>query len=126
MRSQNAAVTYQCARSSTTARAATAAKSITPTASREFPETASWSHPQGGYFLWVDLPPDVRADDLQVAAEAVGVTFVKGSDFFAGHLGGEHELRLAYSFVSPEQIADGVARLAPLLRGATAPAATAL
>ena len=93
---------------------------------REFPETASWSRPQGGYFLWVDLPPDVRADDLQVAAEAVGVTFVKGSDFFAGHLGGEHEVRLAYSFVSPEQIADGVARLAPLLRGAAAPAATAL
>jgi 2-aminoadipate transaminase len=85
---------------------------------REFPDTASWSHPQGGYFLWLDLPPDVRADDLQAAAEGVGVTFVKGNDFFAGHLGGEHELRLAYSFVSPEQIAEGVSRLAPLLRAA--------
>jgi 2-aminoadipate transaminase len=89
---------------------------------RDFPEAASWSHPQGGYFLWVDLPPDVRAEDLQVAAEGVGVTFVKGADFFAGHLDGEHELRLAYSFVSPEQIADGVSRLAPLLRSAAAPA----
>jgi DNA-binding transcriptional MocR family regulator len=89
---------------------------------REFPETASWSRPQGGYFLWVDLPPEIRADDLQVAAEGVGVTFVKGNDFFAGHLGGEHELRLAYSFVSPEQISDGVSRLAPLLRSAAAPA----
>ena len=90
---------------------------------RDFPETASWSHPKGGYFLWVDLPPDVRADDLQVAAEAVGVTFVKGSDFFAGHLGGEHELRLAYSFVSPGEIAEGISRLAPLVSTA-APAAS--
>jgi 2-aminoadipate transaminase len=92
---------------------------------RDFPDTASWSRPQGGYFLWLDLPPDVRADDLQIAAEAVGVTFVKGSDFFTGHLAGEHELRLAYSFVSPEEIAEGVSRLAPLLSGSTA-AATAL
>ena len=89
---------------------------------REFPGTASWSRPRGGYFLWVDLPPDVHADDLQVAAEGVGVTFVRGNDFFAGHLGGEHELRLAYSFVSPEEIAEGVSRLAPLLSGTTAPA----
>ena len=88
----------------------------------DFPETAGWSRPQGGYFLWVDLPPDVRADDLQVAAEAVGVTFVKGADFFTGHLAGEHELRLAYSFVSPDEIAEGVSRLAPLLSGSAAPA----
>ena len=89
---------------------------------RDFPDTASWSRPQGGYFLWVDLPPDIRADDLQIAAEGVCVTFVKGSDFFTGHLAGEHELRLAYSFVSPEEIAEGVSRLAPLLSGSTAPA----
>jgi len=89
---------------------------------RDFPETARWSHPQGGYFLWLDLPPEIRADDLQVAAEAVGVTFVKGSDFFTGHLAGEHEARFAYSFVSPEEIAEGVSRLAPLLSGAAAPA----
>jgi 2-aminoadipate transaminase len=89
---------------------------------RDFPDTASWSRPQGGYFLWVDLPPDIRADDLQIEAEGVGVTFVKGSDFFTGHLDGEHELRLAYSFVSPEEIAEGVSRLAPLLSGSTAPA----
>jgi len=89
---------------------------------REFPQTASWSHPQGGYFLWLELPPEIRADDLQVAAEAVGVTFVKGADFFTGHLAGEHEARFAYSFVSPEEIDEGISRLAPLLTGAAAPA----
>ena len=53
---------------------------------------------------------------------ASGSPSSRASDFFAGHLGGEHELRLAYSFVSPEQIAEGVSRLAPLLRSAAAPA----
>jgi len=89
---------------------------------REFPPTASWSHPQGGYFLWLELPPEIRADDLQVAAEAVGVTFVKGADFFTGHLAGEHEARFAYSFVSPEEVDEGISRLAPLVTGAAAPA----
>ena len=41
---------------------------------------ATWSQPEGGYFLWVDLPVD--AAGLLGRAEAAGVTFVKGSDFF--------------------------------------------
>jgi len=52
------------------------------------------------------------------------VTFVKGTDFFVPGGGGERSLRLAFSFVSPEEISDGIARLAPLLRGAPAPAAS--
>ena len=49
-----------------------------------------------------------------------------GTDFFVPGGGGERSLRLAFSFVSPEEIAEGLARLAPLLdvsaRGAAAPA----
>ena len=83
------------------------------------PEGAVWSRPQGGYFIWLDLPS--TAPELARAEEA-GVTFVKGADFFVGGRGGERSLRLAFSFVSPDEIAEGVARLAPLLRGAPAPA----
>ena len=86
------------------------------------PDGAAWSRPEGGYFIWLDLPH--AAPDLARAEEA-GVTFVKGSDFFAGGRGGERSLRLAFSFVSTNEIAEGVARLAPLLRGAPA-AASAL
>ena len=86
------------------------------------PDGAAWSRPEGGYFIWLDLPQ--AAPDLARAEEA-GVTFVKGSDFFAGGRGGEQSLRLAFSFVSTDEIAEGVARLAPLLRGAPA-AASAL
>ncbi|HLY93371.1 MAG TPA: PLP-dependent aminotransferase family protein [Gaiellaceae bacterium] len=83
------------------------------------PEGAVWSRPQGGYFIWLDLPS--AAPELARAQEA-GVTFVTGADFFAGGRGGQQSLRLAFSFVSPEEIAEGVSRLAPLLRGAPAPA----
>jgi 2-aminoadipate transaminase len=83
------------------------------------PEGAAWSRPEGGYFVWLDLPEETGP--LLARAEEAGVTFVKGTDFFADG-SGTHSLRLAFSFVSPEEIADGVARLAGLLRGAPAPA----
>jgi 2-aminoadipate transaminase len=89
---------------------------------RELPADASWTRPEGGYFVWVDLASGPPAAELLVEAEAAGVTFVKGSDFFAGGRGGERSLRLAFSFVSPAEIAEGVARLGALVRTA-APAA---
>ena len=89
---------------------------------RELPDDATWTRPDGGYFVWVDLPSGPPAAELLVEAEGAGVTFVKGSDFFAGGRGGERALRLAFSFVSPDEIAEGVARLGGLVRAA-APAA---
>jgi 2-aminoadipate transaminase len=82
---------------------------------REMPADATWTRPQGGYFVWLELPSAPPAAELLVRAEAEGITFVKGSDFYPGGHGGEHALRLAFSFVSPDEISDGVARLASLL-----------
>jgi DNA-binding transcriptional MocR family regulator len=79
---------------------------------RELPDVRT-SHPEGGYFLWAELD-GADAGELLGRAEAAGVTFVKGVDF-----GGEpNSLRLAYSFVSPDEIAEGVARLAAALPAA--------
>jgi 2-aminoadipate transaminase len=89
---------------------------------REMPEDASWTRPEGGYFVWVDLPPGPPAAELLVEAEKAGVTFVKGTDFFPGGRDGEQSLRLAFSFVSPAEIAEGVSVLGSLVRAA-APAA---
>ena len=74
---------------------------------------AAWSRPEGGYFLWLDL--GVETGDLLERAEAAGVTFVRGADFFLPGEGGERSARLAYSYVSPEEIREGVARLAALV-----------
>jgi 2-aminoadipate transaminase len=79
---------------------------------------ASWSRPEGGYFVWLDLPPGVDADELLQRSTAEGVTFVAGSDFFPPGAGGESSARLAFSFVSPGEIADGIARLAALVPAA--------
>ncbi len=86
---------------------------------REMPAGAVWSRPEGGYFIWLDLPE--AAGDLLARAAAEGVTFVPGTDFFADG-SGTRSLRLAFSFVSPDEIADGVARLAGLVAAAPAPA----
>ena len=91
---------------------------------QHMPADATWSRPEGGYFIWLDVPSGPDTAELLVQAEAAGVTFVKGTDFFVPGGGGERSLRLAYSFVSPEEIAEGVAKLAPLLSGALAPAAS--
>jgi 2-aminoadipate transaminase len=80
---------------------------------RELPE-ARFVPPQGGYFLWVDLPDGSDVDALFEAASGRGVTFVKGSDFLLE--GGESSLRLAYSGVTVEQIDEGIARLADAVR----------
>jgi 2-aminoadipate transaminase len=71
-----------------------------------------WSRPGGGYFVWLDLADDVDAADLLERATAAGITFVKGADFFPGGTGGRSSARLAYSFVSPAEIEEGVERLA--------------
>jgi 2-aminoadipate transaminase len=89
---------------------------------REMPEGTRWNEPEGGYFLWVDLPAGVRGEDLLQRAGEVGVTFVKGSDFFFTS-GGEESARLAFSYETPEDIGEGVARLGRLLREAAAVAA---
>jgi 2-aminoadipate transaminase len=75
---------------------------------RHLPDGATWTRPEGGYFIWVDLPEGVDTGDLLPRAEAAGVTFVKGTDFFPRGHGGERSLRLAFSFVSPAEIAEGV------------------
>lgn len=82
---------------------------------RELPPDAHWSRPEGGYFLWLELPAGADAEELLGRAAEVEVTFVRGSDFFPGGKGGRSSARLAFSFASPAEIEEGVARLAALV-----------
>jgi 2-aminoadipate transaminase len=77
----------------------------------ELAGVATWSHPEGGYFLWLELPDDVDGTQLLARAEEAGVSFVAGADFG----GRDSSVRLAYSFVSPDEIREGVRRLAAVL-----------
>ncbi|MFD0557703.1 DNA-binding transcriptional MocR family regulator [Stackebrandtia endophytica] len=77
--------------------------------SRHLPD-AEFTVPDGGYFLWVDLGPEVDVHKLLPAAQERGVQVVKGTDFVLE--GGEHSLRLAYSAVPADRVDEGVRRLA--------------
>jgi DNA-binding transcriptional MocR family regulator len=75
---------------------------------------ASWSTPDGGYFVWLALGDEVDATALLGRATEAGATFVRGADFFP-HGGGESAARLAFSYEPPERITQGVGLLASLL-----------
>jgi DNA-binding transcriptional MocR family regulator len=76
---------------------------------------ASWSRPEGGYFLWLELE-GVDTSELADRAAAEGVGIVRGADFFpAASDGGRSSARLAYSYETPERIAEGVERLAAMI-----------
>jgi 2-aminoadipate transaminase len=78
---------------------------------------ARWTEPEGGYFIWLELADDVDASELLPRAQEAGVTFVPGADFG----GRPNTARLAFSFVTPPEIEEGVARLAKLVTAAAAP-----
>jgi 2-aminoadipate transaminase len=88
--------------------------------SRHLPD-ARFVVPEGGYFLWVDLPEGSDVAALAQGAAERGVVFVKGTDFLIE--GGQSSLRLAYSAVPPDQIEEGIARVAEAYRELTPTAA---
>lgn len=71
---------------------------------------ASWRRPQGGYFFWLELPPDVDAGDFQAAAREAGTGFLPGTACStAGGL--KNCLRLSFAHYTVPEIHDGIARL---------------
>jgi (S)-3,5-dihydroxyphenylglycine transaminase len=75
----------------------------------------SWNHPQGGFFLTVTLPVPVDDDLLVLSAQEYGVLFVPMRHFYL-ESGGRSQLRLSFSYVSQDEIRDGVARLGKLIK----------
>jgi DNA-binding transcriptional MocR family regulator len=84
---------------------------------------ARYTLPEGGYFMWVELPEGTDVAAMFAAAAERGVQFVKGTDFLLE--GGENTLRLAFSGVTNDRIDEGVKRLADAYRSLTGAAAAA-
>jgi DNA-binding transcriptional MocR family regulator len=79
------------------------------------PAATRWSHPEGGYFVWLELD-GADASALASASEREGVAFVPGPGFFTSGSGnGRSSARLAFSYETPERIAEGVERIMRLL-----------
>lgn len=82
---------------------------------RHMPPGVTFTHPRGGFFVWLALPKDVKSGLLREAARAQGVLFAPGTGFFANG-GGERNLRLAFSFVPPDEIERAIVMLARTTR----------
>ena len=79
------------------------------------PAGVTWTRPRGGFFVWLTLPDGLEIGLLRETARAQGMLFVPGTGFFANG-GGERNLRLAFSFVPPDEIERGVTILAQAIR----------
>jgi 2-aminoadipate transaminase len=81
------------------------------------PEGLTWTRPEGGFFVWVTLPHGVDTYPLLRKAIDAGVVFIPGAAFSHSDEP-SNKLRLAFSAVPPDAIAEGVRRLAPVLQEA--------
>jgi 2-aminoadipate transaminase len=83
--------------------------------------SATWTHPEGGMFLWVTCPESVDTNDLMLKAVEQHVLFVPGRDFFPD-ASGRRYMRLNFSNSKPDQIDEGIARLASVFDAVASPA----
>lgn len=80
-----------------------------------FPENVRWTEPEGGLFLWVELPPEVSATDLLQEALKQKVAYVPGKPFYP-YEDKDNTLRLNFSNASPEMIVEGIKRLSKVFK----------
>jgi 2-aminoadipate transaminase len=83
---------------------------------REMPPEVSWTRPEGGLFLWVRAPDAIDTGALlRHAMSEEGVAYVPGQPFHCDG-SGRNTMRLNFSYPSEEQIREGIARLARVVR----------
>ncbi|MFD1845642.1 PLP-dependent aminotransferase family protein [Arthrobacter flavus] len=86
---------------------------------QHLPASATWTRPDGGFFIWVTLPEGIDTYPLLYKAIDAGVVFIPGAAFTPSDAP-SNKLRLAFSAVSSEDIVTGIERLAPILQEAIA------
>lgn len=79
------------------------------------PQGVTFTHPQGGLFLWVELPRQVKAIDLLQDCLRSNVAFVPGDSFFPNG-GIKNTFRLNYSNMPEKKIIEGIQRLSQAIK----------
>lgn len=82
---------------------------------KHMPEGVTWTHPEGGLFLFLTMPEGFEAVKFYDRSLDAGVAYVAG-EFFHPDGSGKNTMRMNFSFMSPEKITEGVRLLADLLR----------
>lgn len=83
---------------------------------QHLPDGCRWTVPDGGFYVWLTVPPGLDTKAMLPRAVTARVAYVPGTAFYADSLGSRH-MRLSYCYPTPEQIKEGVRRLATVLNG---------
>ena len=76
---------------------------------------ATWTRPEGGMSIWVRLPDQVNTAELLPRAAEAGVLFTPGDRFYSS-LPKQNMMRLSFTMAAPERIAEGIRKLAGLIK----------
>lgn len=80
-----------------------------------FPPEATWTHPEGGFFVWVTLPEYVDTGSMLTTALERGVTYTPGDSFYPNGSAGKNSMRIAFCFESPENLREAIRRLSEVI-----------
>lgn len=80
-----------------------------------FPPEASWTVPEGGFFVWITLPDYVDTGSMLAEALDAGVTYCPGDSFYPDGKRGKNCLRVNFSYESPENLTEAIRRLAAVI-----------
>jgi 2-aminoadipate transaminase len=86
------------------------------TLDRFMPPGVRWTHPAGGFFLWIYLPQTIDAQDVKRKTLELGVVLAAGNGFFVNSTDGSHNLRLAFSYASTEDMEKAIQILGDVIR----------
>ena len=78
---------------------------------------ASWTHPEGGLFIWATLDGDIDTTDLLARAlKGEGVAFVPGRAAYVDGLSGASSMRLNFAGTPDREIREGIRRIGKVVR----------
>jgi DNA-binding transcriptional MocR family regulator len=78
------------------------------------PPGSSWTHPRGGFFVWLTLPEGLDSQAMLPRAVTARVAYTPGTAFYADGLGSRN-IRLSFCFPTPERILEGLRRLGEVI-----------
>ncbi len=85
-----------------------------------WPDGCCWTRPEGGLFLWAQIPGGIDTQDFLTQAVEEKVAYVPGVHFYPNQDGGFDAMRLNFSYSSPDAIVEGMRRLGTALKIALA------
>lgn len=80
-----------------------------------FPASTTWTRPGGGFYVWVNLPPEIDTKLMVPKAIVAKVAYVPGTAFYADGFG-SWAMRLSYCHPTPDRIREGVKALGGVVK----------